>query len=108
LSKLILLSASAIRDGQQMYPGVEAALRAAAAAGSVICLTSNHAEPSWLAEHDYIQFQGAPARQNGKIVQALLDANPTILRHSDVVVLGATEEDFLMAVNSQTLLLGAS
>jgi hypothetical protein len=108
LEKLILLSGSAIRNGQQMYPGVEAALRAAKAAGAVIFLTSNRPEPSWLAEHDYVRFQRTRSRQDGKIVKALLEKNASILRRSDVVVLGATEEDFLMAVNSQTLLLGAS
>jgi predicted amidophosphoribosyltransferase len=38
-------------------------------------------------------------------VSALVAANPGALRYSDVVVLGTSEEDFLMAVNSRSILL---
>src|SRR5437016_4504826 len=106
LMKLLLISASALWDAraEAPYAGISDTIRDVLAKGNSIFVVSSHPEPEWLSQHFAgVKFQscGFRERQNGIIVQRLLDVNALKgLRHSDVVVFGASDADFFMAVNS--------
>jgi hypothetical protein len=92
----------------RFFDGVLPALEKQRRAGHEICLISNRPQPPWFSDcSSILAFQRTSARQNGKIVAELVALNRDCLRHSDVVILGASLEDFLMAVNSRSFLLTA-
>jgi hypothetical protein len=108
MAKLVLLSSHAVLDERTkaVRTDVMLELRKLRKAGHAIFCVSNHGQPTWWDNCSKVmQFQRAVGRQNGKIVSGILNANQGRLRHSEVVVLGASEEDFLMAVNSRSILL---
>jgi hypothetical protein len=108
--KLVLVSSDVVWDKARNAPynGIQAALDSVIQSGNGVFLVSSHVEPPWLRKFfPLIKFQGCPfkSRQNGQIVQSLLDVNKDNgLKHSDVVVFGVSDADFFMAVHSQTLL----
>lgn len=111
MAKLIFISTGILWDSRRNSPhtGIVSALSDINSSGCGIFLVSNRDKPRWLEkEFPFIIFQQCNYpfhRQNGKIVYEIIKANEhQNLRHSDIVVLGTSEEDFLMAVNSQTLL----
>jgi len=112
MPKLILTSKSAIWDKSTNapYPGVVEALRSAKKEGCTTFVVSNHSRPTWLTGAlDFIQFQRCgfkPPRQSGKIVQELIELNrKNGLAESEIIILGADDEDMMMAVNSKTVLI---
>ena len=108
MAKFILLSNRALWDEQakRVRPNVLLELQKLGQAGHAVFCVSNHAQPSWWSAcGKVVQHRKVYGRQNGKFVSALVAANPGALRYSDVVVLGTSEEDFLMAVNSRSILL---
>ena len=111
MPKLILTSKSAIWDKSAgaPYPRVVEALKKAHEGGCQTFVVSNHKRPPWLTgDLDFLQFQEVgfkPPRQSGKIVQGFVEANKDRLRPSDIIILGADDEDMLMAVNSKTVLI---
>ena len=108
MAKLILLSNRALWDDQakSVRADLLLELQKLRQAGHAVVCVSNHSQPAWWSEcSKAIQYCKVFGRQNGKVVPALVAANSEILRHSDVAVLGTSEEDFLMAVNSRTILL---
>jgi len=108
MAKFILLSNRALWDEQakRVRPDVLLELQKLGQAGHAVFCVSNHAQPSWWSAcGKVVQHRKVYGRQNGKFVSALVAANPGALRYSDVVVLGTSEEDFLMAVNSRSILL---
>ncbi len=108
--KLLLVSTDVLWDkrANAPYDGIQTVLDSAIQRGNAVIMVSSHAEPPWLGKNfPLVQFQSClfKVRQSGQIVQRLLDANKQDgLKHSDVVVFGASDADFFMAVNSQTLL----
>jgi len=108
--KLVLVSSDVLWDKSRNspYDGIQAILNSVLKDGNEVFLVSSHAEPAWLKKvFPKIKFQSCSfqERRNGQIVQDILDANKQDgLRHSDVVILGASDPDFFMAVNSRTLL----
>lgn len=108
MAKLILLSNRALWDEQakRVRADVLLELQKLGQAGHAVFCVSNHAQPAWWSAcGKVVQHRKVYGRQNGKFVSALVAANSGVLRHSDVVVLGTSEEDFLMAVNSRSILL---
>src|ERR1035441_1593356 len=108
MAKLILLSNRALWDEQAkcVRADVLLELQKVRLAGHAVFCVSNHAQPPWWSAcSKVVQYQKAYGRQSGKIVSELVAANQKVLRQSDVVVLGTSEEDFLMAVNSRSILL---
>jgi hypothetical protein len=108
--KLVLVSTNVLWDDRARAPHsqIQDALKAIVAQGHAVCLISSHNEPVWLKKYfSFVQFQTCSfqCRQSGQIVQSILDANTkNSLKHSDVIVLGASNADLFMAANSQTLL----
>jgi hypothetical protein len=108
--KLVLISSDVVWDKSRNapYDGIQAALKAILESGNAVFLVSSHSEPSWLSKNfPGIKFQACSIkmRRNGEIVQRLLKVNePNGLKRSDVVIFGASDTDFFMAVHSKTLL----
>lgn len=113
MKKVLLVSTEVLwnTETQRPYSGVVDFLRDAKASGSLPVLLSSHSKPSWFDKHfDFMQFMQCgfkPPRQSGKVVLGLIEANKGRFAHSDFIVLGASDTDFLMAVNSQTFLIRA-
>lgn len=111
MPKLILTSKDAIwnKDAGAPYKGVVEALKSAHSLGCQTFVVSNHKKPVWLDESlNFLTFQECgfrPPRQSGKIIQELLEANEGKLLPSDIFILGADDEDMMMAVNSKTVLI---
>jgi hypothetical protein len=108
--KLVLVSSAVLWDKARgaIYPDVASSLEKLSQQKDAIFFVSSHKEPPWLkANFPFVRFQPCDykTKQSGEIVQRLLDANKGKLKHSDVVVLGGTNADFFMAVQSQTLLV---
>lgn len=111
MAKLILTSASAVllEGTETPDPAVLEVLRAVSEQGSLVALTSNRAKPGWLTDEleTFLKFvRVTDGRQRGQYIPRLVAANKQKgLLPSDIVVLGATDIDFFMAVNSKTLFL---
>ena len=110
MPKLILTSKAAIFDQYgNPYPHVIDALRQSNDNGSRTIVLSNLPRPRSWNDHGFLQFRQcgfAPSRAKGKIVDQILAENKESgLRHSDIIVLGAKDRDFFMAVNSKSLLI---
>ncbi len=109
-NKIVLISSNTIWNSEDdcCYPGVVASLEEASANGNPIVLVSNRSKPEFLRgeELSFIKFIKVSGRQNGKFVENLVKANQEKgWEKSDIVVLGSNDEDFFMAVNSQSLLI---
>ena len=113
MKKVVLVSTDTLWDAEteRPYPGIAAALRQAKQTGSLPVLLSSHAKPAWFDQHfefmQFVQVGFNPPRQSGKVVHRLVEANKNKFAHSDFIVLGASDTDFLMAVNSKTFLIRA-
>ena len=111
MPKLILVSTDVLWDAEAKcpYPNIVEGLKQTVQMGMQIFLVSIHTEPTWLSKH----FSGvtycpcaAKDRKTGVIIDRLLESNKAKgLTHADIVVLGAKDEDFFMAVNRQTLFI---
>jgi hypothetical protein len=112
MPKLILISPSGVWNSAKnaFYPNVVESLRLASDEGSAVFLISNHQKPAWLTDDlDFFTFQQcglAEPRSKGKIIKDLIELNKKNgLHSSDVIVLGANNDDLFMAANSQTMLI---
>jgi len=111
MAKLILTSASSLllKGTETPDPRLLEVLRRASKEGSLVALASNQAKPPWLTDElaAFLKFvRVKDGRQRGQYIPRLVAANKEKgLAHSDIVVLGVTDIDFFMAVNSQTLFL---
>jgi hypothetical protein len=110
MPKLILTSKRAIwDDAGQARLHVVAALKQAREAGCQTFVLSNHGKPKFWDDFGFLTFNQcgfSPPRQSGAVVGKLLEVNAAKgLQHSDIIVLGADDEDMLMAVNSRSLLI---
>lgn len=109
--KLILVSSEVIWNPQEACPrpGIVQGLKEATADGAEIFLVSMHKKPLWLEQHfDFIRFCPCSPkdRKSGKIVDELIQINTSEgLKKSGILVLGAKDADFFMAVNNQALLV---
>lgn len=109
--KLILLSTDVIWDSARNAPieNVASSLEEIKKAGVTVFLISSHTEPAWLSkEFSAIRFCSCPfsERKSGAIVDRLIEINSKLnLKKSEILVLGAKDADFFMAVNSQSLLV---
>lgn len=105
---LIIISTGVIRNHARncFHAEVVPALKKIREAGHGVFLVSNHKKPDWFEEVKFITHQYAPARQDGKIIDALIKANNKAkLEHSEVAIFGSADEDLYMAVNSRTVLI---
>ena len=113
MKKVVLVSTDTLWDAEteRPYPGIAAALRQAKQTGSLPVLLSSHAKLAWFDQHfefmQFVQVGFNPPRQSGRVVHRLVEANKNKFAHSDFIVLGASDTDFLMAVNSKTFLIRA-
>lgn len=110
MPKLIITSAATVWDDESgaPYPDVLEVLLAMREEKHRVILVSNKSQPSWSKGSEWapIQFIQSSNRKNGKFIPGLIEANKKLgLELSQFVVLGASDEDFMMAVNSQSLLL---
>lgn len=109
MRKLLLFSTGVLwnTSSQDFFPGILEALREIRKMGNAVFLTSNHSKPPWFDRcRDLVQFQRCHRRQDGKIIEELIELNGKAnLKHSEIVVFGCSDEDFFMAVNSKTLLI---
>jgi hypothetical protein len=110
MPKLILTSKAAILDATgKPYPGVIEALREVYTNGSPTIVLSNLPKPRLWDDHGFLKFHECGfirSRGSGKIVGEILAGSANKgLRHSDIIVLGAKDRDFFMAVNSRSLLI---
>ena len=112
MAKLILISPSGVWDSKKnnFYDGIIDALKQASSDGSAVFLISNHPKPDWLTDElAFITFQKCgftEPRAKGKIIKDLIELNKANgLHSSDVIILGANNDDLYMATNSQTLLI---
>jgi hypothetical protein len=110
MPKLILTSKRAIWDdaGNPRLAVVEA-LRQAHQSGCQTFVVSNHRPPKYWHDFGFLKFNEcgfSPPRRAGEIVGKILGVNRDKgLQHRDIIVLGADDEDMLMAVNSRSLLI---
>ncbi len=111
--KLILLSSSVVWDSEtrSLRSDVLQALKRAKESGVQIDVVSIHAKPPWIDQTGgvvgFFSCWGAD-RNSGRFVDQLIKDNKNIgLKKSEILVLGAKDADFFMAVNSQTLLVTA-
>jgi phosphoribosylpyrophosphate synthetase len=109
MRKLVLLSTEVFWNSQtnSPYEGIVDALKTAKTDGSRAILISNRRKPEWLDDRfDFIEFLQRPGRQSGAAITRIVEFNRARgLSYADVLVLGATDTDLQMAVNSQTLLI---
>jgi hypothetical protein len=111
MPRVLLLSIDTIWDStkQQPIPGIVTALKGLFEEHAVV-VVSSHPQPAWFPEHfGFAQFQWCTFkdRQSGAVVHKFLDANKERFGHADFIVIGASDADFFMAVNSKTCLLRA-
>lgn len=115
MAKVLLMSTRVLWNEAANAPplGIVDAVRATRAAGSLVVLVSNHAEPPWLQPHfgDTVRFWQRARRQDGTIVPEIIAENKARypdIRVSDFVVVGAVDEDMMMAVHGRVLLVRAN
>jgi hypothetical protein len=113
MKKVVIVSADVLWDSATQRPsaGIVEVLSATSKAGGIPVMMSSHGKPPWFDEHfgfmQIIECGFNPPRQSGKVVLNLVEANKQRFSHSDFIVVGASDTDFLMAVNSQTFLIRA-
>lgn len=109
--KLLLVSDAVLWDSEYKVPydGIVEALRTVVDEKNIVALVSGHEKPNWLATHfPFVKHCACKPkhRMNGDVIRSLLEVNKEAgLRLSDIVILGAKDADFFMAVNSQALLV---
>ena len=111
--KLILLSSSVVWNPETKSIRTEVldALKVANGSKVQINLVSIGPKPAWIEKTDgAVGFFGCEAmdRKSGRFIDRLIEHNRKAdLKKSEILILGAKDADFYMAVNSQTLLVCA-
>lgn len=111
--KLILLSSGVVWDSEKMSIRTEVldALKVAKDTEVQIELVSIGPKPAWIEQTDGVVgfFRCAAGdRKSGRFIDKLIEHNKKLdLKKSEILILGAKDADFFMAVNSQTLFVCA-
>jgi hypothetical protein len=108
--KVLIFSPSVIWSDKDsdFYPGISEAIEKLKVQDAYTVIASNHSEPDWFPsiKGDRCQWIQVTGRQSGKWIPGLLaDNTDKGLLHSELVIMGACQEDMQMATNSKSLLI---
>lgn len=111
MGKVVLISTSVIWDktANTYHDTAIMALKEVVDKGNHVFLVSGHDKPRWFtADLDFINYYQcgfSPARRTKEFMEKFYQFNKASYKRSDFIVIGGNFDDFLMAVNSQTLLI---